>query len=318
LIDYDPELRLYAEQFPTFDLGNIATARGEMEALSSGFAPTRELTGVQWSDRTVDGALGTSGVRIRVYEPDQTTTTPTAGVLFLHGGGFVFGSVETEHFAAGRLAAALGIVVVSVDYRLAPEHPFPAGLEDCYAALQWFHDEAANLQVDQGRIAVVGNSAGGCLAAALAILARDRSGPALCFQYLGVPALDDRLTTASMQTYIDTPLWNRPAAALSWQYYLGDLHAADEVPITAAPGRATASQLAGLPPAYISAMQHDPLRDEAINYGIALLEVGVSVELHTFPGTFHGSSQIPGAAVSKRDRREMAACLQAALRLPSS
>src|SRR5207247_8429091 len=136
--------------------------------------------------------------------------------------------------------------VVSVDYRLAPEDPFPAGLEDCYAALRWIHDRAEDLGVDRERIGVIGGSAGGGLAAGLALLARDRGGPSLCFQFLGIPELDDRLDTPSMRAFVDTPLWNRPNAELSWPYYLGE--STGDVSPYAAPARAP--DLRGLPQPY--------------------------------------------------------------------
>ena len=141
----------------------------------------------------------------------------------IHGGGFVIGSVETEHAGAAAMAIDTGAVVVSVDYRLAPEHPYPAGLHDCYAALSYLHAEADALGVDPARVALAGASAGGGLAAATALLARDRGGPAVCFQMLQIPELDDRLETGSMQTFVDSPLWNRPLAEQSWQAYLGPL-----------------------------------------------------------------------------------------------
>ena len=149
-------------------------------------------------------------------------------------------------------------------------------------------------------MAVFGNSAGGGLAAAVALLARDRRGPRLCFQFLGIPELDDRLDTVSMQTFTDTPLWSRPKAVDSWRHYLG----ADpgEVSPYAAPARA--QDLSGLPPAFISTMEFDPLRDEGIIYGLRLLQAGVPVEMHQYPGTFHGSSLIATAAVSRRQAAE--------------
>ena len=140
-------------------------------------------------------------------------------------------------------------MLVSVDYRLAPEHPYPAGVHDCYAALSFLHDEAGALGVDTNRIAVVGASAGGGLAAATTLLARDLGGPALCFQMLHIPELDDRLETPSMRKFVDSPVWNRPLAEKSWKAYLGGL-AGTDVPDYAAPARAT--DLSGLPPAYVS------------------------------------------------------------------
>ena len=139
-------------------------------------------------------------------------------------------------------------------------------------------------------MAVLGASAGGGLAAATALLARDLGGPPLCFQMLHIPELDDRLETPSMRAFVDSPLWNRPLAVKSWQAYLGDLSGSADVPAYAAPARAT--DLSGLPPAYISTAENDPLRDEGIIYALRLLQAGVSVELHQFPGTFHGSALV--------------------------
>jgi acetyl esterase len=213
-----------------------------------------------------------------------------------------------------RLARELGVVVVTVDYRLAPEHPYPAPLEDCYAGLVWTAKNADALGIDPDRIAIHGASAGGGLCAGLALLARDRGGPAITFQYLGVPELDDHLDTPSMRRFVDTPLWNRPRAVISWDSYLGaGKPGGPDVPIYAAPARAT--DLTGLPPAYVSVMEFDPLRDEGIAYAQALLQAGVSVELHAFPGTFHGSALVEQAAVSRREADEALVVLRRALKL---
>ena len=233
------------------------------------------------------------------------------GILQIHGGGFIVGSIETENLGAAMLAAEVGAVVVSVEYRLAPEHAYPAAVHDCYAALRWLHGEAGALGVDADRIAVLGASAGGGLAAATALLARDRGGPPLCFQMLHIPELDDRLDTPSMQAFVDSPVWNRPLAVQSWRAYLGELSGRDDVPVYAAPARAT--DLRGLPPAYVSTAENDPLRDEGLLYGMRLLQAGVSVELHQFPGTFHGSAMVVSAAVSRRAHREAAEVLRRAL-----
>jgi acetyl esterase/lipase len=219
------------------------------------------------------------------------------------------GTIESEHAGAVLMARAVGAVVVSVDYRLAPEHPFPAGLDDCYDSLTWMRDAGDELDVDLDRIAVFGNSAGGGLAAAVALAARDRGGPSLCFQYLGIPELDDRLETVSMQTFVDTPMWHRPNAVISWQFYLGDDRS--EVSPYAAPARAT--DLSGLPPTYISTMEFDPLRDEGLIYGLRLLQAGVTVELHQYPGTFHGSALVFTAATSVRQSAETVDVMRRAL-----
>jgi acetyl esterase/lipase len=314
---YDIELEPYVAQLPSVDLTDPVWARDEMERIRAGLGPAPQLRDVSWAEHTVPASAGGDAVGVRVYEPATRASDPTAAILFFHGGGYVMGSVESEHVAAGVLAAALGVVVVSVEYRLAPEHPYPAALEDGYAALRWLHAECAEFGIDSARIAVAGNSAGGGLAAALAIHARDHGGPAICFQYLGIPQLDDRLTSASSRDCVDTPLWNRASAQASWRHYLGPRHDSGNTPLTAAPGRARRDQLTGLPPAYVSAMAYDPLRDEDVAYATALAQAGVSVELHLFPGTFHGSGQIAGAQVSKRGRQEMLACLRRALSLPS-
>jgi acetyl esterase/lipase len=272
-----------------------------------------ETDGVSIEDRHIPGPTGAPDVAIRIYAPAERSA-PVPGLLDIHGGGFVVGSIEMEQAVATRLCQKLGIVVVAVDYRLAPENPFPAGLEDCYAALQWMAAESTSLGIDLDRVGVYGQSAGGGLAAAVALLARDRAGPALCFQFLGIPELDDRLDTPSMTQFVDTPVWHRGNAILSWRYYLGDT-AGDDVSPYAAPARA--SRLSGLPPAYVCTMEFDPLRDEGILYALRLLQEGVTVELHQYPGTFHGSTLYPGAAVSQRGSAEMFDVLRRGLRVDS-
>jgi acetyl esterase len=238
---------------------------------------------------------GDPDVAVRVYRPLAASTDPCAGLLYIHGGGFCLGSVTSENAGAATLAHSLQAVVVSVEYRLAPEHPYPAALEDCYSGLLYL---AGLVDVDPERVAVHGASAGGGLAAATALLARDRSGPALCFQSLMIPVLDDRLETPSMRAFDATPLWSRPQAAKSWELYLNGQTANQY----AAPGRAT--DLTGLPPAYVVTCELDPLRDEGLAYASRLLASGISVELHNFPGTFHGSSMVPDAQVVQRMNAE--------------
>ncbi len=294
----DPELHAIVELLPdtsdAFD--DIPAARAMFDAwLPTGPVPGEEALEVV--DEVVDG------VPLRIYRP-QAPTGDLPGILYLHGGGFCIGSIGTEHAGAVALANAIGAVVVSVDYRLAPEHPYPAGLEDCYTGLQRL---AALDGVDPARLAVHGQSAGGGLAAATALLARDRGGPGLAFQSLGIPELDDRLETPSMVAFTDTPMWSRAQAAKSWEYYLGG-NPADQY---AAPARA--EDLAGLPPAYVVTCELDPLRDEGITYGLRLLAAGVSVELHSYPGAFHGAMLVPGAAVVQRMQGELVDALNRAL-----
>ncbi len=310
---FDPELAALAALSVSAPPTSAVEARETTAAMLAMMSIDLDLSDLDVDDRTIPGPPGDPDVTVRVYAPKVRATTTVPAILYIHGGGFFVGSIDTEHGGSARLAQELGVVVVSVEYRLAPEHPFPAGLEDCYAALVWLHDQADALGVDPARIAINGGSAGGGLAAGLALLARDRGGPAICFQYLGIPELDDTLETPSMQQFHDTPMWSRPQAEQSWQWYLGDAYGTDDVSPYAAPARAT--DLAGLPPAYVSTMEFDPLRDEGINYALKLLAAGVSVELHSFPGTFHGSAMVTGAAVTQRDGAERFVVLRRALGL---
>lgn len=308
---FDPELAAVVPMLPDLDGADPAAMRSSLKEMIAQL-PAPDLTGVDCEDRLIPGGPGDPEVPVRIYRPAQRGGP--AAVYSVHGGGFIAGDLETEHAGNVRLARELGVVVVAVDYRLAPETPFPGPLEDVYAGLVWTAEHAAELGVDPRRIAIHGVSAGGGLCAALALLARDRTGPHIAFQFLGVPELDDRLDTVSMTAFTDTPLWNRPKAVASWDCYLGAGRAgSDDVSSYAAPARAT--DLAGLPPAYISVMQFDPLRDEGIAYAQALLAAGVTVELHLFPGTFHGSALIPDAAISKREGAEAVAVLRRALAL---
>ncbi len=310
----DPELAAMIDMLPKMDLVDPVAARRAFEEIL--VAIRIEIPGIETltiEDRAIPGFEGDDpDVPVRIYRPQGASATARVpGILMIHGGGFVIGSVEAEHAGAALTAIGTGAVVVSVEYRLAPEHPYPAALHDCYAALRYLHGEAAALGVDRDRVALTGASAGGGLAAATALLARDRGGPAVCFQLLQIPELDDRLETSSMRTFVDSPMWNRPLAVQSWQAYLGPRYGSDDVPAYAAPARA--DDLSGLPPAYVSTAENDPLRDEGITYAQRLLQAGVSVELHQFPGTFHGSALVTTAAVSKRAQREAASVLRQAL-----
>jgi acetyl esterase/lipase len=308
---FDPEIAEMVPLLPTLDVGDPAVMRAAMSEMTAQL-PVPDTTGLHIEDRQIRGRDGDPTVPIRIYRPERPTGP--AGIYRVHGGGFIAGDLETEHAGAVRLAHELGVVVVSVDYRLAPETPFPGPLEDVYAGLVWMSAQAGELGIDPRRIAIHGTSAGAGLCAGLALLARDRGGPHIAFQLLSVPELDDRLTTASMTSFTDTPMWSRPRAVLSWDCYLGPGRAGTaDVPIYAAPARAT--ELAGLPPAYVSVMHFDPLRDEGVAYALAMLAAGVSVELHLFPGTFHGSMLIRDAAISKRQQAETLAVLRQALAL---
>ncbi|WP_328616677.1 alpha/beta hydrolase [Amycolatopsis sp. NBC_00355] len=313
----DPELLPWLDMLPAVTLPDydaLLAARASMTQLQEVMPSYDPVHPVDVRDTTVPGPSGAPDVPVRVYGPaDREGTVP--GLVYIHGGGFILGDLDMFHASLLHLVDELGIVIVSVDYRLAPEHPFPAPVEDCYAALTWTAAKAAELGIDPERLGVGGESAGGGLAAAVALLARDRGGPALRFQYLGIPELDDRLETPSMTAYVDTPMWNRPNAVYSWTSYLGtELGGADVSPY-AAPARAT--DLAGLPPAFVTTCQFDPLRDEGIQYAQRLLQAGVTTELHHYPGTFHGSSIIQDAAISRRMLVDEVAALRRGLGVTS-
>ncbi|GAB3256100.1 alpha/beta hydrolase [Nocardioides dilutus] len=244
----------------------------------------------------VPGPEDAPQVRVRRYRPADPAG-PLPALVYFHGGGFVVGSLDLYDADCRRIAAEVGAVVVSVDYRLAPEHPFPAPLEDCYAALLWVAENAAELGVDPDRIGVGGESAGGGLAAGVSLLARDRGGPRLCLQFLGIPELDDRLETGSMRALgIDSPITTIANGEISWDSYLGPgVRGTDLVSPYAAPARAT--DLAGLPPALVTAYELDALRDEDVAYAQRLLSAGVPTELHVYPGAFHACTWLADVGI---------------------
>lgn len=307
---FDPELVpwLSAPADPNFlDYEAVRAAGSNSDPLQQYQPPVPVST----RDLVIAGPEGAPGVRLRVYTP-SSGESPLPGLIYLHSGGFVVGDVEQVHPIMIRIPAEVGSVVVSVEYRLAPEHPFPAGLEDCYAALLWTADSATELGIDLDRLAVCGHSAGGGLAAALALLARDRGGPAISFQCLGVPELDDRLDTPSMLAYVDTPGWSRPFAEFSWDCYLGaGRRGSDEIPQYAAPART--ADLSGLPPAFVSACQFDPLRDEDIAYAQRLADANVPTELIVYPGAYHAAEFAEDTAIAKRMSDDTIAALRRAL-----
>jgi len=204
----------------------------------------------------------------------------------IHGGAF---AMRAENFpASDARLALLGALVVSVDYRIVPEHRFPCGVEDCYAALQWAVD---SLDIDPSRVVVTGASAGGALAAAVTLMARDRGGPAISYQALVIPVIDDRCQTASMRQFVEAPVFGAREAKLMWDRYLGADGDRSNTSPYAAPGRAT--DLRGLPPAFIQVGGLDPLRDEAIEYAMHLMADGVDVELYCASGQHHGATEDP-------------------------
>jgi len=225
-----------------------------------------------------DGAL----IKVRWYTKDGTTPGPA--VLFFHGGGYIFGHIDLFDGPVSRYVSASGVPMLSVEYRRAPEHPFPTPLEDAYTALRWLHEQAGEFGVDPSRIGVMGDSAGGGMAAALTILARERGGPGIARQILIMPMLDDRTTTPDphIEPFV---LWSYDDNRTAWPALLGDAVGGPGVPPTAAPARL--EDATGLPPAYIEVGQLDVFRDEDAAYAIKLSQGGVPVEFHLHPGAPH-------------------------------
>lgn len=312
----DPELATATAMLPKVDFGDIAATRALFEEMLGAILTDLPYDGVDLRVVAAPGVDGDPDVTFRFFTPENAGG-PLPCLLWIHGGGFAAGSAESSDPFCLDVVRELGCSVASVEYRLAPETPFPGPLNDCVAALTYVHTHADELGIDPGCIAVGGQSAGGCLAAGTVLKARDEAKIPVAFQFLDIPALDDRLITTSMTNFVDTPMWHRPNAILSWQCFLGrDYEGPGDanVSIYAAPARA--GDLSGLPPTYVCTMELDPLRDEGIDYALRLLRAGVSVELHSFPGTFHGSAMITTAETSKRGRSEALAALRRGLRPP--
>jgi acetyl esterase len=282
---------------------SVAEARQRMNPLASN--PDLEIED-HYVSRSADDK---TQLPVRIYrEKDAPGTLPV--LLYLHGGGFLCGDLFSEESQCTHYALNARCAVVAVAYKLAPEEPFPAALNDCYRALEFLWDRSRELNLDRDRIAIGGSSAGANLAAAVTLLARDRNGPKICFQMLLVPALDDRLETQSACQFTEVPDFARPEAEVMWRWYLGD-EVADVSPY-AAPARA--NDLSGLPTAYVLCAGLDPLRDEGLNYAHRLTEAGVAVELHLVPSIPHGFASIPSAAISKRLLMEQVEVLCSAFR----
>jgi acetyl esterase/lipase len=309
----DPELLAALDAMPALaisaaNLGQVRAARAAMLAA----LPPPTVTDVEVSERRIPGPPGAPDVRALVYVP-QHTSGGLAGFLHIHGGGYILGTPEMTDARNRLLARDLGCVVVSVDYRLAPETAFPGAVEDCYAALRWLHAQAAALGVDAGRLAVGGESAGGGLAAALALLARDRGEVPLAFQLLIYPMLDDRTAaTVEPSPTVGEFGWSRESNRFGWASLLGrEPGGADTSPYAAA---ARAESLAGLPPAYIAVGTLDLFLEENLEYARRLMRDGVPTELHVYPGAYHGFQGLaPEARISKAFVSDYFAALTLAL-----
>lgn len=261
---------------------DVGAARTLMAQMLGGLAMAEQPTEVP-DPTSIDIPSDAGAIPALVYRP--ATDGPHATLVFLHGGGFALGDAASYDGQVRAITAGLDAVVVSVDYRLAPEHPDPYGREDMYAALEWSAAQAGRGVFRPDRIMVAGASAGGGLAAGMALAARDRGGPVLCGQVLDYPMLDDRCETLSTRQFDGVGVWDRVSNITGWDALLGDARGTDAVSSYAAPSRAT--DLRGLPAAFIDVGAAEIFRDEAIAYADAIWRAGGDAELHVWSGAFH-------------------------------
>ncbi|MGG1573207.1 alpha/beta hydrolase [Fictibacillus sp. NRS-1165] len=290
----NPELRSMFSAMPEMHYNDLETVRGSISEMLRE-SPVNESVSI--SDRYIPGPENTLDLRVRIYQPKEKTEG-IPGLLWVHGGGYIIGVPEKNDYICQRFVLDINCVVVSVDYRLSPEHPFPAPAEDCYAGLKWFSEHSAELGVDPTRIGVAGQSAGGGLTASVSLMARDRNGPPIAFQMPLYPMIDNRNITPSSHEITDPRVWNRESNILGWRAYLGENHTGEVSPY-AAP--ALAADFSGLPPTYTCVGDLDPFRDETIEYVAKLSQAGVPTEFHLYPGCFHGFEDlVPQAEISQR------------------
>lgn len=285
----DPTLRAIATTRTAFTAEAIQLMREPFDQRRRDVAQQNDTPGVQITAHNVIADAGV--VPIRIYRGGPV---PAPVVIYCHAGGFALGNLDTDHPQCIELARRARCTVVSVDYRLAPEHPYPAAFDDAIAVLRWVVDNANELDVDGARVAVAGSSAGGALAACLAHGAADGWLPPVVFQLLHQPVLDDR-PTPSKTEFRTSPAFDGEAADLMWRHYLGpEAGSPDAVP-------ARRTELDGLPTALVTCAEIDPFRDEAVEYAQRLLRAGVSAELHVFAGACHGfDSLLPDWPGSQR------------------
>lgn len=283
---------------PVPPVGDVEARRRRSERIRLATArPARALPDVEVvheQARSADGAT----VPLRVYRREGRQ--PGSVMVYAHGGGLIMGSLDQAEELIKGYVAATGVPIIAPEYRLAPEHPFPRPLEDCYAALLWAHDQHHTVGVSRGRVLVGGDSAGGALAAGVSLLARDRGGPAVCAQLLVHPMLDDRTGEPAADTVCaDALTWSAADNKTGWRAYLGAAYGTEEVPVLAAPGRA--QDLTGMPRTFLDVGSLDLFRDETVAFAGRLWRAAVGTELHVYPGVPHGYDTLaPEAPVALR------------------
>lgn len=297
-VPYDPEMlgilaQVAPADAPEMTANDIAASRARMDETIPSFSDAIGDRPIDFVEHTVPGPHGAPDIVLSILSPRDLPAriargeTASVGAVYnIHGGGMMVGNRRMD---AGRLVSMvveLGVVAASVEYRLAPEHPDPAPVEDCYAGLMWFAENAATLGIDPSRIVVMGGSAGGGLAAGVALLCRDRGSLALAGQLLMCPMIDDTNTTLSSHQYLVGNTWTRAKNILGWESLLSDRVGTDAASIYAAPYRA--KDLSKLPPTFIEAGSAEMFRDENVEYANRIWAVGGTAELHIWSGGFHG------------------------------
>ncbi|MHC5260352.1 flavin-containing monooxygenase [Streptomyces sp. UC4497] len=306
----DPEIAPILDVFPPLQL-SPETLPLVREAPRAPDAPDPQalFPDITTTERRVPGFEdGDPEVRVLHYEPESRTTSATSALVWIHGGGYVLGSADADEILCRRIATETGVQIVSVDYRLAPETRAPGQVHDCYAALRWVHEQAADLGVDRERIVIGGASAGGGLAAALTVLARDRGEIPVSFQLLIYPMLDDRTSsTVDAHPHAGEFIWTPADNRFGWTSLLGREPGGPDVSPYAAAARA--ESVAGLPPTYLSVGALDLFLEEDVAYATRLVRAGVPTELHVYPGAFHAYDMVPDARVTQAYFRDFIGAL---------
>lgn len=311
----DPELAPIVAQFPVFDLSDLTTARENYLAAMAMMAADRDPN-VAVQDITCPATAGQPAVRLREFRPLHPRTDRLPAILWIQGGGYVMPSPDFDDAWCQELALTHDCAVYSVEWRRAPEHPFPAASEDCYSGLAYIARNAQDLDLDPERIVIAGASSGGGSAASLALLVRERGEIAVAHQMLIYPMLDDRNDTPSAHQVTDANVWNRTRNAIAWKAYLGESYGTDRVSPFAAPSRM--ENLAESIPASILTGELDLFRDENILFAMRLMAAEVTTQLHVYPGAPHGFERIaPAAAISRQFFADRDAILRRIFAAPS-
>jgi acetyl esterase/lipase len=307
-------IKMMLSQMPPMSFENLPAARAASKQMMAAMKMQWPvIPGVITKDRSVPGPKESPNVNVRIYRPEKLSGL-LPSLLWIHGGGYMLGDIDQEDLTAKQFALKIECVVVSVEYRLAPEHPYPAPLEDCYSALKWLSTHANEIGVDHSHIAIGGASAGGGLAAGLAILARDRAEVKTVFQLLVYPMINDCNVAPAGDTLPDTLFWTRENNLMGWRSYLGCEPGGKGISCYAAAYRST--NLEGLPSAYITVGDLDLFAREDIDYANRLIEAGVPTELHVYPGGCHAFDMlVPGSDISKRFTADIYRALKRALHI---